>query len=362
MLLLLLISTYSYAESTDTDAGAVADDSSAGAGAEASADPAPTLMIYVESPEEISQALRRIVGEGLAIQLEFYGLPTEICYLDPGESAPTPGGVGTTGLVATVSGDSSNLVVDATYQNADGTAQATRSYQGPVDLRLDRSLGRLIDGIVDDVDSLMPAPEEFGSPAADGDSEADGVVVNNNDAAVVPSAGDSDAVEEVPRVLSPSYSPGLRIGAAFSSLIPIGDASRYFDTLVGPAVFFGWSFCDSLITIGLSTGASFARAAGVSVVTDSVIVPLVFDFRLAFGSYPLEAGLRVAGGVAMLSLDVPQLGSPTFFVPTVDGGLTTQIYLGEVVGITVDLAFLLYIEESITIMGFRPQIGVMFTL
>ena len=378
---------------------------------EASTERATAVTLYIESGTDIPQPLRRIVGEALAIQLEFYDVPTEIRYLDPGVAAPSAGSAPSAGesrsqagaaIVATVSGDSSTLTVEATYLSADGDAQATQSYQGPVDLRLDRSLARLIDGLVEAVPDLAaPAPqtaEDTGTGTdAGGNDQSDAGASAENQAAggevagqggiagdgtpggsagsgtgegTTPAGTGEDATvttgdpaaSVTPQVVSPSFSGGLRVGATFSTLVPIGDASRYFQTLYGPSAFIGWSFEDSLITIGLHGGASFTRAAGASVDTNSIIVPLGFDFRLAFGSYPLEAGLRVGAGVAMVSLDVPQLGSPTFFVPMVDGGLTTQLYLGEVVGITVDLAFSVYIESSITIMGFRPQIGIMLTL
>lgn len=232
------------------------------------------------------------------------------------------------------------------------------------------SAGR--DGEDDAVDDAEEEPGNGEEAVGTGVADDDGNPAGAGDGSPAPASGDAatgastvsdtaDAAQAVGATTLPSMRGGLQISAAFSSLVPLGDAARYFSVLAGPSVFVGFSLSESPLSLGLSGGASFARAAGASVSAESFVVPLSLEGRLAFAAYPLEAGLRLAGGVALIGISVPNALEQTLLVPMVDAGVTTQFFFSSVLGVIVEISFVVYIERSIPIMGIRPSLGLMLS-
>jgi hypothetical protein len=109
---------------------------------------------------------------------------------------------------------------------------------------------------------------------------------------------------------------------------------------------------------GILSGACWLSATGVVSTADILIVPIGVDLRylLNSGAFP-GVILHASGGPALMSVNASYLGDQTKIVPYVLGGLTLDLPFDPSLGLTVEASYVAFLESSLVIMAFAPEVS-----
>ena len=109
---------------------------------------------------------------------------------------------------------------------------------------------------------------------------------------------------------------------------------------------------------GVLTGACWMSATGVVSTASILIIPMGVDLQylLNSGAFP-GIILHASGGPAFMSVNASYTGTETKIVPYVLGGLTLDLPFDPSLGLTVQANYVAFLESSLAIMAFAPEVS-----
>ena len=155
------------------------------------------------------------------------------------------------------------------------------------------------------------------------------------------------------------------MGAA--PLVPAGDLAVFLSTGISAGIHaeLQWRRSDSLVGVGLGTGATVFRAEGPLGSAGGLLAPLVVEGR--YGSASASGtGFYVRGGAgaAFFVVDSDSEGMLRKVVPCATASLGLFRRLGPRMGLALDVAYAVYLDSGDTndlIMGLAPGLQVFFS-
>ena len=109
---------------------------------------------------------------------------------------------------------------------------------------------------------------------------------------------------------------------------------------------------------GILSGACWMSATGVVSEANILIIPMGVDLQylLNSGAFP-GIILHASGGPALMSVNASYTGAETKLVPYVLGGLTLDLPFDPSLGLTVQANYVAFLESSLAIMAFAPEVS-----
>ena len=109
---------------------------------------------------------------------------------------------------------------------------------------------------------------------------------------------------------------------------------------------------------GILSGACLMSATGAVSTANILIIPMGVDLQylLNSGAFP-GIILHASGGPALMSVNASYTGTETKIVPYVLGGLTLDLPFDPSLGLTFQANYVAFLESSLAIMGFAPEVS-----
>jgi hypothetical protein len=152
----------------------------------------------------------------------------------------------------------------------------------------------------------------------------------------------------------------LAISSGVAPLITTGAASDYakLGLLATLALDFRFRLDSGTLAAGILSGVSWLGAKGAVSTADILIVPIGLDLQYAMneGSFP-GITLHLSGGPALMSVDADYTGTETKIVPYVLAGMTLDLPFAAFMGLAVEASYVAFIESSLLIMAFAPEVS-----
>ena len=281
-----------------------------------------------ETGEEAAFTLRRALSEAAAKNAEYL-------------------------LVGTYSTTATEILLQVElYSVASGQKVRSATTSGRIDLSMDALVGQALEkaltGITfQEASAVVVAPPEEPTPrpiapATTGPREP------NTAPAVTAESGHS----------APWKRFGIESGVA--PMITTGPASDYtkLGMLATIAVDVRFPAGGGALEAGVLSGACWMSATGAASSADILIIPIGADvqYMLNVGAFP-GVILHLSGGPALMSVTASYLGGQTKIVPYVLGGLTLELPFDPSLGLTVQANYVAFLEASLVIMAFAPEVS-----
>ena len=151
--------------------------------------------------------------------------------------------------------------------------------------------------------------------------------------------------------------------AGFAPFMTTGDASQYFTMGMAPEGHLSRRFKipSGYLSLGVFGSWNMIEASGV--LYDSKINFISAGPELRYGAYinqTMDLYFSMGGGMTLFRMDRDEDGIEQTFVPYAAGGLGLNFNFSSFMGLYISSTFFVYFEESITITGFLPAIGIHF--
>jgi hypothetical protein len=109
---------------------------------------------------------------------------------------------------------------------------------------------------------------------------------------------------------------------------------------------------------GILSGACWMSATGAASTASILVIPVGVDLQylLNSGAFP-GIILHASGGPALMSVNAVYTGTETKIVPYVLGGLTVDLPFDPSWGLSVQANYVAFLESSLVIMAFAPEVS-----
>jgi len=353
-----------------------------------------TLAISLDDAE--SASLQAVITDAMEVELEIAGFRP--ISLDPGSSPPaaaSPEDVQWSSLYEAGKAVDADLLLAALFSRTfEGSANVDIELQlhdpvageqrhalktrGKVDLAFDQVVAVAVREIIGKagITAVRPAgrtEEETG--AAEAEAAADAPETDAGSPATPPpertaskpriEAAEPQLPPTQPEPREPAALRRLEMAGGFSPFLTVGEASGYFRLGYLPSVAVNLRFptTSGYVALGVYAGCHLFRAEGIVASSDSLLIPVGPDFRIApITGSRLSLYLRLSAGPAVLILDPNDLGALSKVIAYVLGGIGLNIEMSPFFGLTVDSSFSIYYEKSLPIMGYTPSLYVYLRL
>jgi len=152
----------------------------------------------------------------------------------------------------------------------------------------------------------------------------------------------------------------LGISSGVAPMIATGPAADYtkLGLLTTFAVDLRFRAGAGALEAGILSGACWMSATGVVSTANILIIPIGVDLQylLNSGAFP-GIILHASGGPALMSVKTGYLADQTKIVPYVLGGLTLDLPFDPSLGLTVQANYVAFLESSLAIMAFAPEVS-----
>jgi len=150
------------------------------------------------------------------------------------------------------------------------------------------------------------------------------------------------------------------ISSGVAPMIATGPAADYakLGLLTTFAVDLRFKAGAGALEAGILSGACWLSATGVVSTASILIIPIGVDLQylLNSGAFP-GIILHASGGPALMSVNAGYTGTETKIVPYVLGGLTLDLPFDPSLGLTVQANYVAFLESSLVIMAFAPEVS-----
>jgi hypothetical protein len=276
--------------------------------------------------------------------------------------------------------DGSSVSIDFQLHDVEERKQTfSLKADGKFDLTFDKIVAEAVEEIV--ARSGVSPTHPYTAADAGGEDQAEPVAVaatpKENGAGPSPSDASPGESEPKPAISTPAVDVGepgiepakeppqiekirrLELSAGFAPFLTVGGASEYFRFGLIPSLYANYRIPvgSGYLAVGIFSGANYFRASGIIATSDSLLIPVGLDFRLApIGGTRLSLFLRLSGGPAMLILNPNKTGALTKVVPYALGGIGINLAISRWFGFTLDSSFSFFYEQSLPIMGYTPSV------
>jgi len=254
-------------------------------------------------------------------------------------------------LVGTYSTTATEIVLQLDlYSVASGERIRSGATSGRIDLSMDTLVAQALEKLLTGVTFrpaaqvvVVPPPDTTPRPLPPATSTPPG-----------PSGAPTPAA--APAQVSKRF--GFSTGAA--PLIATGPAADYtklgfLATLAGD---FRFPLGHGVLETGILSGVGMLSATGAATDAQILLVPLGMDLRylLSAGAFP-GVILHASGGPALLSVTADYTGNETKIVPYALAGMTVDLPFSPSFGLTLEASYVVFVETSLTIMAFAPEVA-----
>lgn len=240
---------------------------------------------------------------------------------------------------------------------------------GQIDLSLDRVVSEAIDSVLDDI-VLAPDPLPLGATgvttaATTGSSDQPSTLADpvegTTTAPLVATSGETGGlVSEPPPVMAPPARfrrLGISTGAA--PLIVTGDTASFakLGLLATAVVSYRIPVGPGSLGLGMLSGFAWLRATGLVATADVRLVPLAVDaLYTPFDDLSFGLSLHLSAGAALMSISTTYAGVLTKAVPFALAGMQVGFPLGSALRVEVQACFAAFLEPSLPILAFAPEV------
>jgi hypothetical protein len=256
-------------------------------------------------------------------------------------------------LVGTYSTTATEILLQVELYNvASGEKVRSASTSGRIDLSMDtlvaQALEKTLTGIkFQEASAVVVAPPEEPTPQP-----------------IAPATGGPREPSTAPVVVSDTgRAPPWKLFGISSGVAPMiatGPAADYskLGLLTTFAVDLRFRAGAGVLETGVLSGACWMSATGAVSTASILIIPIGVDLQylLNSGAFP-GIILHASGGPALMSVNAGYTGTETKFVPYVLGGLTLDLPFDPSLGLTVQANYVAFLESSLVIMAFAPEVS-----
>jgi hypothetical protein len=255
-------------------------------------------------------------------------------------------------LIGTYSTTASEILLQVELYNVT-TGQKIRSAatSGKIDLSLDTVVAQALEKTLSGIRFRQASADIVVAPPAETTPQPIAPATGTpREPATAPAA---DAGHEQPWQV-------LAISSGAAPLVATGPASDY--TKLGLLATFSadlrFRFAAGAIQAGILSGICLFSAAGVVSSADILIIPIGVDLQYLLnpGAFP-GIILHLSGGPALMNVKASYFGDESKIVPYVLGGMTLDLPFSRAFGLALEASYVAFLESSLLIMGFAPEVS-----
>ncbi len=156
----------------------------------------------------------------------------------------------------------------------------------------------------------------------------------------------------------------LHLSAGFAPFIAVGRTLDYFSIGMEPSVLVGLLFNKPVdfLQVGLLLRTTIFTAQGALIETDNYLISAAPDIRFLISpSTAFSVYIHLAGGPTAFFLNNEKIGVYWKVIPFASGGTGVSFALNSVLGLTVNVDYSVYFEQSLFIMGVSPSMHAVFS-
>lgn len=255
-------------------------------------------------------------------------------------------------LIGTYSTTATEILLQVELYNvASGEKIRSAASSGKIDLSLDTIVAQALEKALSGVRFRETSADIVVAPPAETTPQP-----------IAPATGTPREPTTAPAADTGSGQPWqiLAISSGVAPLVATGPASDYtkLGLLATFSVDLRFQLAAGALQAGVLSGVCLFSATGAVSAADILIVPIGIDLQylLNSGAFP-GIILHLSGGPALMSVKAGYFGDASKIVPYALAGMTLDLPFSPSFGLALEASYVAFLESSLVIMAFAPEVS-----